>query len=57
MPGKTDTNSTPADTSRFATTHWSLVLAAGDSASLQREQAMKRLDAQSIGPAGLKMIR
>ena len=43
MPGKTDTNSTPADTSRFATTHWSLVLAAGDSAALEHEQALSRL--------------
>jgi RNA polymerase sigma factor (sigma-70 family) len=43
MPGKTDTNPTPADTSRFATTHWSLVLAAGDSSSPQHEQALSRL--------------
>ena len=43
MPGKTDTNSIPADTSRFATTHWSMVLAAGDSSSPQHEQALSRL--------------
>jgi RNA polymerase sigma factor (sigma-70 family) len=43
MPGKTDTNSTPADTSRFATTHWSVVLAAGDSSSSQHEQALNSL--------------
>jgi len=43
MPGKTDTNSIPADTSRFATTHWSMVLAAGDSASPQHEQALSML--------------
>jgi RNA polymerase sigma factor (sigma-70 family) len=43
MPDKTDTHSTPADTSRFATTHWSLVLAAGDSSSPQHEQALSIL--------------
>jgi RNA polymerase sigma-70 factor (ECF subfamily) len=43
MPGKTDTNSTPADTSRFATTHWSVVLAAGDHSSSQHEKALSKL--------------
>ncbi len=43
MPGSTDTNSTPADTSRFATTHWSVVLAAGSCSSLQYEQALSNL--------------
>ena len=43
MPGKTDTNPTPADTSRFATTHWSLVLAAGDHSSPKHEKALSKL--------------
>jgi RNA polymerase sigma factor (sigma-70 family) len=43
MPGKTDTNSTPADTSRFATTHWSMVLAAGKSSSANQRQALETL--------------
>jgi RNA polymerase sigma factor (sigma-70 family) len=43
MPGKTDTNSTPADTSRFATTHWSLVLAAGAPDASHHRQALQAL--------------
>ena len=43
MPDNTDTSSTPAGTTRFATTHWSVVLAAGDNASPQHEQALSRL--------------
>jgi RNA polymerase sigma factor (sigma-70 family) len=43
MPGKTDTNSTPADTSRFATTHWSLVLAAGSPKSTRYHEALETL--------------
>ena len=43
MPGKTDTNSTPADTSRFATTHWSLVLAAGSPESTRYHEALEAL--------------
>jgi len=43
MPDKTDTNAGPADTSRFATTRWSVVLAAGDSSSPQHEQALSIL--------------
>ena len=43
MPSKTDTNSTPADTSRFATTHWSVVLAAGDSSAPQHREALSTL--------------
>ncbi|MFC1794001.1 RNA polymerase sigma factor [Planctomycetota bacterium] len=43
MIGKTDTNSNPADTSRFATTHWSIVLAAGNSSSSQHKQALSSL--------------
>jgi RNA polymerase sigma factor (sigma-70 family) len=43
MPGKTDTNSTPADTSRFATTHWSLVLAAGTPDSSHHREALETL--------------
>ncbi len=43
MSSNTDISPTPAGTSRFATTHWSVVLAAGDSASPQHEQALSRL--------------
>jgi RNA polymerase sigma factor (sigma-70 family) len=43
MPGKTDTNSIPADTSRFATTHWSLVLAAGSPESTRYHEALEKL--------------
>jgi RNA polymerase sigma factor (sigma-70 family) len=43
MPGKTDTKSTPADTSRFATTHWSLVLAAGSPESTRYQEALEIL--------------
>jgi DNA-directed RNA polymerase specialized sigma24 family protein len=43
MPGKTDTNSIPADTSRFATTHWSLVLAAGSPESTRYHEALEVL--------------
>jgi len=43
MPGKIDTNSTPADTSRFATTRWSVVLAAGSSESTRYHEAMESL--------------
>jgi RNA polymerase sigma factor (sigma-70 family) len=43
MLGKTDTNSMPADTSRFATTHWSLVLAAGSPQSTRYREALETL--------------
>jgi len=43
MPSKTDTNSTPADTSRFATTHWSMVLAAGSPESTRYQEALEEL--------------
>ena len=43
MPGKTDTNLMPADTSRFTTTHWSIVLAAGDSSAPQHREALTTL--------------
>jgi RNA polymerase sigma factor (sigma-70 family) len=43
MPGKTDTNSISADTSRFATTHWSLVLAAGSPESTRYHEALEVL--------------
>ena len=43
MPNTNDMGLTPSDTSRFATTHWSVVLAAGDSASPEHEQALSRL--------------
>jgi RNA polymerase sigma factor (sigma-70 family) len=43
MPSKTDTNLIPADTSRFATTHWSVVLAAGDSSAPQHREALSTL--------------
>jgi DNA-directed RNA polymerase specialized sigma24 family protein len=43
MPDNTDTNSTPADTSRFATTHWSVVLAAGSPSSARYHEALEVL--------------
>ena len=43
MPGNTDTSSTPADTCRFATTHWSVVLAAGKNSSANQKQALETL--------------
>lgn len=43
MPGKTDTNSTSRDTSRFATTHWSVVLAAGSPESTRYHEALATL--------------
>ena len=43
MPGNTDTNSTPADTRRFATTRWSVVLAAGKNSSANQKQALETL--------------
>ena len=43
MPGNTDKSSTPADTSRFATTHWSVVLAAGKNSSANQKQALETL--------------
>jgi len=43
MPDKTDTHSTSADTSRFATTHWSVVLAAGSPKSTRYHEAMEVL--------------
>ncbi len=43
MPGKTDTNAGPADTSRFATTHWSVVLAAVSPSSPEYQQAISTL--------------
>jgi RNA polymerase sigma factor (sigma-70 family) len=43
MPGRTDTNLTPADTSRFATTHWSVVLAAGSPESTRYHEALEVL--------------
>ena len=43
MSDDSHVSSTPTGTSRFATTHWSVVLAAGDSSSPQHEQALSRL--------------
>lgn len=43
MPNRTDTQSTPADTSRFATTHWSVVLAAGAPESTRYHEALEAL--------------
>ena len=43
MSDTNDISLTPSGTSRFATTHWSIVLAAGDSASPEHEQALSRL--------------
>jgi len=43
MSDKTPTRSTPSGARRFATTHWSVILAAGDSASAQHEPALSTL--------------
>jgi len=43
MSDSNDMSLTPPGTSRFATTHWSVVLAAGDSSSPQHEQALNTL--------------
>jgi RNA polymerase sigma factor (sigma-70 family) len=43
MPDKNDTNPTPLGAGKFATTHWSVVLAAGDSSSVQHNQALSTL--------------
>ena len=43
MSDSTHMSSTPSGTSRFATTHWSVVLAAGDSASPQHREALETL--------------
>jgi len=43
MPGKTDMNLVPADTSRFATTHWSVVIAAGSPDSTRYKEALETL--------------
>jgi RNA polymerase sigma-70 factor (ECF subfamily) len=43
MSDKTPKCSTPSDAGRFATTHWSIILAAGDSASTQHESALSAL--------------
>ena len=43
MSDTNDMSLTPSGTSRFATTHWSVVLAAGDSASPQHGQALNTL--------------
>lgn len=43
MSGNTDISSTPSGTSRFATTHWSVVLAAGSPSSPQYERSLGEL--------------
>lgn len=43
MPDNNDISLTPSGTSRFATTHWSVILAAGDSSSQRHEQALSTL--------------
>lgn len=43
MSDKTSKYSTPSDAGRFATTHWSIILAASDSASAQHEPALSTL--------------
>jgi RNA polymerase sigma-70 factor (ECF subfamily) len=43
MSNKADTNSAPADTSRFATTHWSVVLAASSPESTRYQEAIATL--------------
>ncbi len=43
MPARTDTNSTPADTSRFATTHWSVIQSAGSPDSSRYTESLKIL--------------
>jgi RNA polymerase sigma factor (sigma-70 family) len=43
MSNKTPKYSTPSGDDRFATTHWSIILAASDSASTQHESALNKL--------------
>jgi RNA polymerase sigma factor (sigma-70 family) len=43
MSDKTPKYSTPSDAGRFATTHWSVIMAASDSASAQHEPALSTL--------------
>ena len=43
MSNKTPKYSTPSSAGRFVTTHWSVILAAGDSASTQHEPALDTL--------------
>lgn len=43
MPDQNPKFSTPSGAGQFATTHWSLILAAGDSASTQHEPALSTL--------------
>lgn len=43
MPDNTDTSPTPAGTSRFATTHWSVVLAASSPKSSRYREALETL--------------
>jgi len=43
MSDKTPKYSTPSGAGRFATTHWSVILAASDSASVQHEPALSTL--------------
>lgn len=43
MPGKTDTDSIPADTNRFATTHWSVIQTAGSPDSSRYTESLKIL--------------
>ncbi len=43
MSDNTHMSSTPSGTSRFATTHWSVVLAAGDSSAPQHREALSTL--------------
>lgn len=43
MSDTNDISLTPPGTSRFATTHWSVVLAAGDSASPKHQEALETL--------------
>jgi RNA polymerase sigma-70 factor (ECF subfamily) len=43
MSDNNDISLTPSGTSRFATTHWSVILAAGDSSSPQHREALETL--------------
>jgi RNA polymerase sigma-70 factor (ECF subfamily) len=43
MSNETPKHSTPSDAGRFATTHWSVILAASDSASTKHEPALAAL--------------
>jgi len=44
MPGgDTNSDSTPVGTREFRTTHWSVVLAAGDTASPRAAEALEQL--------------